>query len=631
MIQSGIVKPMIGYNSLKELPNADPRTQSKAGFIAVESFFAGSSFQIPGNQRPYVWEKKQVDDLIDDILKSDGTDRYFGSIVLTSNGPMLDVVDGQQRITTFSLLAMAFRDLVQNREIHSVNFETLQSLEQRCELILASKSPHPRLHNANLVFNELLKGNVIPDDIKAREAEKGKKSSGYRIISAYEQLRNRIVQLEILGGDRVQMLFDNAFTASKLVCVIFSDPTQANQLFESLNARGKALSPADNVKNDLVAAISNNMREHGALRACINLWNDVTGDIEIMQQELGESGVPSVTEFMHLFTLAHTQSFFGQTRLKKSVEQLIEEHRKQEGVSNAEASRWFLENFRNTVRGLRELSQSKTIDGIRMRVLSSELRNKYGYLWYISAYQVSPWNSVQNLPSCLRDASTIAESFALYFKITGMKLGIYQKRIHRAVSEIMYEVKTYKGIGRDFHNEFDRDTFLQALGTFEFSDMKFAHFLLNAVEESLAHLPLVEHGREWSVEHIVPQNPKKWGMHNASSLMKHKKLVNRLGNLTLIASSSNSHLSNKSLEFKLSGNQNGMCKIEECNNHYDDSPYQLTKRIGRNYVDFISEFERNRISGHELAISKWCAKFIEQRTSDIVEVVNRKHLWSFKV
>lgn len=621
---------MIGYNSLKELPNADPRTQNKAGFITVESFFTGSSFQIPGNQRPYVWEKKQVDDLIDDILKSDGTDRYFGSIVLTTNGPMLDVVDGQQRITTFSLLAMAFRDLIKGREIHTADHETLQDIQRRCELILESKSSDARLINTNVVFTELRQGNVSLDDIKTREADKGKKSSGYRILLAYEQLRDRIIQLEILGGERVREFFDNAFTASKLVCVIFSDPTQANQLFESLNARGRALSPADNVKNDLVAAISNNMREHAALRVCISWWNDIMDDIEIMQQELGETGVPNVTEFMHLFTLAHSQSFFGQTRLKKSVEELIEEYRKKEGTSKAEASRWFLETFRNTVRGLKDLSQSKTDVGSRIRALSSELRNKYGYLWYISAYQISPWNSVKHLPSRVREASSIAESFALHFKLTGMKLGVYQKRIHRAVSELMYEVKTHKGILRDFNDEFDRETFLEAISTFEFSDMKFAHFVLNAVEESLVRQPLAEHGRGWSVEHIVPRNPKKWGISNAPALAKHKKLVNRFGNLTLISSESNSHLSDKPLEFKLSGNRNGMCKVEECINHYDQSPYQLTKRVGGTYIDLINEFERTQASGNDLAIAKWCGKFVEQRTSDLITLIESKHLWSFK-
>ena len=116
----------------------------------------------------------------------------------------------------------------------------------------------------------------------------------------------------------------------------------------------------------------------------------------------------------------------------------------------------------------------------------------------------------------------------------------------------------------------------------------------------------------------------------AAVLVKHKRIVNRLGNLTLITASSNSHLSNKSLEFKLAGNRNGMCSISGCLDHYIDSPYQLTKRIATSYPDLMEEFLFSKIASSETATLRWCFEFIEQRTSELIDLIEASNLWGFK-
>lgn len=83
----------------------------RADVVSAEELFAageGPKLRIPTYQRPYAWEAEQVAALCRDVLaaKSSGRREYpVGTLVLHENGEWLDVVDGQQRLTTLCLLA----------------------------------------------------------------------------------------------------------------------------------------------------------------------------------------------------------------------------------------------------------------------------------------------------------------------------------------------------------------------------------------------------------------------------------------------------------------------------------------------------------------------------------------------
>ncbi|HIP33204.1 MAG TPA: DUF262 domain-containing protein [Bacteroidia bacterium] len=74
-------------------------------------------YQIPDYQRPYSWNKDNLSDLIDDLVTAyleNKDETYFcGSLVLVNNNiaNRYDIIDGQQRITTFTILSCIFRDI----------------------------------------------------------------------------------------------------------------------------------------------------------------------------------------------------------------------------------------------------------------------------------------------------------------------------------------------------------------------------------------------------------------------------------------------------------------------------------------------------------------------------------------
>lgn len=79
--------------------------------IDIENLLAGRFFNIPRFQRPYSWDDENIQDLWDDVMGAKGEDYFIGSMVVYREGKQeFSVVDGQQRLTTITLLLCAMRD-----------------------------------------------------------------------------------------------------------------------------------------------------------------------------------------------------------------------------------------------------------------------------------------------------------------------------------------------------------------------------------------------------------------------------------------------------------------------------------------------------------------------------------------
>ena len=85
---------------------------------------ADKKFIIPVYQRPYSWKKQDCELLLSDLLavyEKNYTSHFFGSIVYVANdvGGCNEyiVIDGQQRITTVSLLLLAIRNYIQDNQL----------------------------------------------------------------------------------------------------------------------------------------------------------------------------------------------------------------------------------------------------------------------------------------------------------------------------------------------------------------------------------------------------------------------------------------------------------------------------------------------------------------------------------
>ena len=121
----------------------------------IRQIFAGDTkFEIPRNQRKYVWEEKQWRELLGDIdyikkckLNSNNDISHFlGSFVLQENESFLEIIDGQQRITTLFMVLSAICVLFNELQSEEEHGKTRQYLSGNIGL----KSQYMRLTNKNI-------------------------------------------------------------------------------------------------------------------------------------------------------------------------------------------------------------------------------------------------------------------------------------------------------------------------------------------------------------------------------------------------------------------------------------------------------------------------------------------------
>jgi uncharacterized protein with ParB-like and HNH nuclease domain len=233
----------------------------------VEQFLKGGStlLVVPDYQRPYSWENGQLEDFWNDLDTLDSDDIHFiGSIVLISeshipgNFNKLEVVDGQQRLTTISILMKAIQDkyteLGEDDDAKSMDGYFYSEVHRRGKLVKLQPGKSDRE-----IFDNLIGGNI--DRI-----------TGTCIGDAYVFFKKKLESLEQLHN-----IFDKIVYRLSFVTIVTDSDKSAYRLFETLNDRGLDLSAVDLVKNNLLRQAS----EKGLnLDEIKNLWEGIIDNLE---------------------------------------------------------------------------------------------------------------------------------------------------------------------------------------------------------------------------------------------------------------------------------------------------------------------------------------------------------------
>jgi uncharacterized protein with ParB-like and HNH nuclease domain len=203
-------------------------SQIKATIESVNNLIVkngGMSLSIPPYQRPYRWNNKNVRQLLEDILvnKSAGKERYrIGSVILYMNREecTLDIVDGQQRITTLLLLAKAIGDDSFNSLLSTLKYN----------------------HN----------------------------DSRYNIVQNFNYIKKWIDEHSALKDDFWRYIKDNC----EFVVIVVDDISEAFQMFDSQNGRGKELEAYNLLKAYHIRAMEQDTYEQKV--ACDKRWEAAT-------------------------------------------------------------------------------------------------------------------------------------------------------------------------------------------------------------------------------------------------------------------------------------------------------------------------------------------------------------------
>jgi len=179
--------------------------------IKVKELLQKSNLTIPTYQRPYKWTIKNINQLIDDIIIHQKKSAYrLGTLVIhleDKNGSQYqNIVDGQQRSITLSLIAYAIR--------------------QNCQEILAKHQEYKTFD-----FNQIPLLNMkFENEITL-----------FNIQTNYNEIVRRVRSFD---KNTIEFFFEKC----ELVQIILNDISEAFQFFDSQNSRGKDLEPHDLLK-----------------------------------------------------------------------------------------------------------------------------------------------------------------------------------------------------------------------------------------------------------------------------------------------------------------------------------------------------------------------------------------------
>lgn len=264
-------------------------TNLSASVVEIHGIFSDKyDFEIPFYQRAYAWDEKQVEDLVSDLLSApEGEGIFLGNLVLaklssegSSDGAehRNAIVDGQQRITTITLLLAVLRDLVEDDELK----------KNISQLIIADGSkiretkPRPRLKpwsRHSLFFkNKIQEADNLYDLFESSSDNQFQERVKKNSLRIYTLLENK-TEKEIT--DLVRKI-----SKSRVVVTQTDSEDEAFQIFQTLNSRGLPLTFVDIIKAEIIGKLSDDQQEE-----LTNLW-------DLSMDNLGEEHEEAIFNYL---------------------------------------------------------------------------------------------------------------------------------------------------------------------------------------------------------------------------------------------------------------------------------------------------------------------------------------------
>lgn len=231
----------------------------------VEALLQSCFLNIPRFQRPYSWEQEHIEEFWKDITNNESEDYFIGSMVIYNSGRQeYGVVDGQQRLTTITVLLCAIRDNF--AAIGAQNLaDGLHSLIERADrdnnktYILKTETSYPYFQETIQKF-----GPPEIDELPSQEET--------NLKTAYDLFCNKISMALTIIDAKLDLEIHEIFELKssylkkirdyvlflKLIKIELENEDDAYIIFETINTRGKDLALTDLVKNHFTRILKKN-------------------------------------------------------------------------------------------------------------------------------------------------------------------------------------------------------------------------------------------------------------------------------------------------------------------------------------------------------------------------------------
>ena len=493
----------------------------KAEAKKILDFIEAGTFQfvVPVYQRMYSWDIKHCQQLLEDILKAGKNQvhaHFIGSIVYVADGVYgannsLLVIDGQQRLTTITLLLIALRDFLGEEK------EILEKFSSR------------KIHNRYLVnrdevgekqYKLLLSENDKDTLIALVDKDKTPpKESSKKIQENFAFFQDKIQELQ--DDEALKILCKGI---EKLMIVYVSlerDKDNPQLIFESMNSTGKDLSQADLIRNYILMGLEPNLQT----RLYGKYWR-------AMEQDFGQE---NYEKFFNAFVRHYLTIKSGEIpNIAKVYESFKEYHQN----NNAEME-VLLQDMKKYCEYFCFIAFKKEQDCELKNAFCNllELQNDTAYPLLLALYE--DYANARLSKEDFKEIVSLIESYIFRRAICEIPTNSLNKTFASFIKFIdknsyMQSVKAHFLLLKSYARFPLNEEFKNALRRKDIYNFNKKSYLLTRLENHKRKEKIS--ANEYTIEHIMPQNPnlsKEW----QKDLGEHykeiqEKYLHTLGNLT---------------------------------------------------------------------------------------------------
>lgn len=537
----------------------------------------GLIYSVPRFQRDYSWTSTEWDDLwqdIESLFEDEGEqEHYMGYLVLQSkDSKNFDVIDGQQRLSTLSLLILAvlanLKDLIHDEQ-------EIESNKQRLNQLRSSFIGY--LDPVTLIAKSKLNLNRNNDSIYQRylvtiepAPKRNLKATEHLMRKAFEWFYDKVkkrFQNKPKGKELAQFI-DSLSDKLFFTVITVNNELNAYKVFETLNARGVKLSSTDLLKNYLFSVVHNDGSDEHEMNELDDRWERLVGLI----------GSGSLPDFLRAYWNSKNRFVRHSELFKRIRERVYNKKEVFELIRDIERNADVYAALPYSEDELWDNEQASYIKLLKM----FNVRQLYPLL--LAAYQkLAKTDFTTLLRSCM--------IISFRYNVVGNLAANEQERIYNKVSigisnneltTINDALNSLKSIYVTDH-KFKNDFIDKELRTTQTRNKRIVRYTLFEIERHISGNSHDFESGSSNIEHIMPESlGEEWDIIEDRD---HDQFVYRLGNMTILNASINRGIGNKSFEDK---------KVA-----YEKSEFHITQRIAAEN----QQWNPDRIIVHQ----KWLA------------------------
>ncbi|MCH4604515.1 DUF262 domain-containing protein [Helicobacter pylori] len=523
----------------------------KAGEATLLEFFEQNQtnqFVIPIYQRLYSWKKEQCEQLWDDIIKIGGNDKmnghFIGSIVFvhdgiyTTNYNELLIIDGQQRLTTITLLFIALRNHL-SEEVEILEKFSREKIESY--LINSNKDGDKKFR---LILSESDKDTLL--SLIDKDRRKPSEPS-LKIVENFKLFEEWIRK----NTDKMETIFKGLEKLMIVWIALKKEKDDPQLIFESMNSKGIELTQADLIRNYIIMETEIEKQE--------GFYNQYW---RAMEEDFKQNETLFNRFFRHYLTIKT-----GKIPNEKRVYEAFKDYRQKKGIEIED----LLKDLQKYCGYFCQIAFKKEADKDLNKALSFLVDLEMDVIYPLLLELYSDYSDGVLSKQDFIPIIYLTESYICRRAVCGGTKGLnkifafFTKKIDK--DQYLESIKAHFLSLEKTTGKFPKDSeFRDSLITIDFYHFKKIKYFLERLENFDTKEPV--NTQECTIEHIMPQTlTEEWKRDLGENFQAiHDKYLHTIGNLTLTGY--NQEYSNNSFQEK-----------RDMENGFKQSPLRLNQSL----------------------------------------------------